>query len=184
MNGSQTDEALPAHIEDTIGKIARLHAEHRVGATPVQKGVEAITRFMSRPRAAVAAALAVMAWVGLNLAFAAARSPTLDPPPFAWLQSVVSVVALLMTIFILISQRRENELDDLRAQLTLELAVLAEQKSAKVIALLEELRSDLPSVPDRHDPEAHELAKRAEPEVMLEALKDTAAEAPRPDAKA
>jgi len=33
-------------------------------------------------------------------------------------------------------------------------SLLAEQKTAKLIALIEELRRDLPEVTNRHDPEA------------------------------
>jgi uncharacterized membrane protein len=178
MDAPKLDEALPAHIDDVIARIGRLHAEHRVGGTPVQKAVDEVTRFVSRPRAAAAIALIIVAWIGGNVAIAAWRPPAFDAPPFPWLQLGVAVAALFMTVFILISQRREDELTDLRAQLTLELAILTEQKSAKVIQLLEELRADLPQAPDRDDPEARELAKRAEPEAVMEALKGARDEAP------
>jgi hypothetical protein len=34
---------LPAHIEETICSIARLHAEHHQNATPLQRAVDRIT---------------------------------------------------------------------------------------------------------------------------------------------
>lgn len=51
--------------------------------------------------------------------------------------------------------------------------MLAEQKSSKVISLLEELRRDLPMVRNRNDPEAADLAQPADPEAVLEALKES-----------
>ena len=51
--------------------------------------------------------------------------------------------------------------------------IINEQKTAKVIQLLEELRRDMPQVPDRVDPEAAAMALPADPEVMLEVIKET-----------
>ena len=45
--------------------------------------------------------------------------------------------------------------------LILELAILSEQKIAKVIQLLEELRRDNPNIHDRRDPEAETMSRAA-----------------------
>lgn len=163
---------LPAHIEETIEKIARLHIDHRRGATGLQKAVEQLTRFFSRPRAAGLLAISLTFWIGANLALSATGRTAFDPAPFNGLQSLSGILGLFISIFILITQRREDELSELREQLTLELAMLSEQKTAKVIELLEELRRDLPIVSNRRDLEAEALAQPADPEAVLEALKD------------
>lgn len=177
------DHILPSHIEATVAAIARLHEQHRQGATSVQRTVDAATRFVGRPRFAGLVALLMVVWVSANAWLLALRLPPLDPPPFNALQGVCEIAALFIAIFILITERRENELSELREQLTLELAMLSEQKAAKTIALLEELRRDLPNVRNRHDPEAEDLAQAADPEAVLEALRETQAEdaSPAPD---
>jgi uncharacterized membrane protein len=43
--------------------------------------------------------------------------------------------------------------------MTLELAMLGDQKTAKIIALLEELRRDHPEIVDRVDREAAEMSR-------------------------
>ncbi len=48
--------------------------------------------------------------------------------------------------------------------------LLTEQKTAKLIDLLEELRRDLPNVKNRHDPEAATLQQSMNPELVLAAL--------------
>ncbi|WP_207210943.1 hypothetical protein, partial [Lichenibacterium minor] len=58
-------------------------------------------------------------------------------------------------------------------QLTLELSILSEKKSAKIIELLEELRRDLPAVRNRVDEEASEMAKPADPQAVLQAINET-----------
>jgi uncharacterized membrane protein len=47
---------------------------------------------------------------------------------------------------------------------------LTEQKAAKLIDLLEELRRDLPNVKNRHDPEAAALQQSMNPDQVLAAL--------------
>ena len=171
---------LPAHIEDTLQAIARLHIDHRRGATGLQETVERLTRYFSRPRAAGLLAAMVATWIVANLFLKVTGRVPLDPPPFSYLQGAATIAALFMAVFILITQRREDQLSELREQLTLELAMLSEQKAAKIIELLEELRRDLPNVRDRADLEADVLSRPADPEAVYEALKETQQEAQEP----
>ncbi|THD79413.1 MAG: DUF1003 domain-containing protein [Phenylobacterium sp.] len=172
--------SLPAHIEETLQAITRLHIDHRRGATGLQETVERLTRYFSRPRAAGLLAAMVAIWILTNLALRFTGRVPLDPPPFSFLQGAATVGALFMAVFILITQRREDQLSELREQLTLELAMLSEQKAAKIIELLEELRRDLPNVRDRADHQADVLSRPADPEAVFEALKETQQEAHEP----
>lgn len=173
---SELAGALPSHIEATIAAIAKLHESHRRGATPSHRAVEGATLYVARPRFAVLVAAAVVLWAGANLLAPAFALKPFDPWPFNGLQGIAGIGALFVTVFILITERRENELSDLRGQLTLELAMLSEQKAAKLISLVEELRRDMPTVPNRPDPEAEDLAHPADPDAVLEALKETRAD--------
>jgi uncharacterized membrane protein len=76
---------------------------------------------------------------------------------------------------ILIAQRHDDELATRRDQLTLELAILGEQKSAKIIALLEEFRHNDPNQGDHRDEVADEaITKPADTQVVLDAIKAAA----------
>lgn len=110
---------------------------------------------------------------------AALGVPPVDPPPFAWLELAVSVAALFLVVLVLATQRREDQLAQLREQLTLQLAILSEQKTAKAIELLEELRRDSPHLSDREDREAGAMSRPAEPHAVLSAIKESHAEAER-----
>ena len=61
--------------------------------------------------------------------------------------------------------------------MTLELAILAEQKLAKIIALLEEFRRNDPNQSNRRDRVAEAFAEPADPQVVLDAIR-AAHEAP------
>ena len=106
------------------------------------------------------------------------QHPGARPTALQRAQGLCELTALFIAVLILITERREIELSELREQLTLELAMLGEQKAAKTIALLEELRRDLPNVRNRRDPEAEDLATPADPEAVIEALKATQMEDP------
>ena len=142
---------LPAHIEDTIRSIARLHAEHHQAATPVQRVVDRVTGFVGRPRFIGALTVVATIWIGANLLVLWTGHAPVDPPPFPWLDTVVGVGALYIALLILTTQRHADQLAQHREQLTLELAILNEQKTAKVIELLEEMRRDSPNLRNRRD---------------------------------
>ena len=86
--------------------------------------------------------------------------------------AIAQLAALYITVLILITQRHENELTNHRQQLTLELAMLSEQKNAKIVELIEEMRRDNPMIEDRIDPHADALSVPADPQQVLEAIKE------------
>jgi uncharacterized membrane protein len=87
------------------------------------------------------------------------------------MQGAVALSALYMTVFILATQRREDKPANRHEQLTLELAMLSEQKAAKSILLLEQLRQDHPEIQNRIDKEADAMSSPADSRSVLEALK-------------
>jgi uncharacterized membrane protein len=165
---------LPAHIEETIQAIARLHAKHRFEAGPLQRAVDRSTAWLGRPSSIGIVTLTVFAWVLWNAIAAALGMKPLDPPPFTWLQGALGLMALYVTLFILTTQRRDDELASYREQLTLELAILGEQKAAKIIGLLEEMRRDDPALRNRVDEVAAAMSIPADPQLVLDAIKESA----------
>jgi uncharacterized membrane protein len=164
---------FPAHIEDTISAIAKLHADHERLATPMERLVERLTSLFAQSWFVATLTLIVALWVAVNWLLYALRRVIIDPPPFYWLQGALTLGAVYMTSLILTTQRRADGLGIQRERLTLELAILAEQKNAKIIELLEELRRDHPQIPDRSDPIAEQMSTPADPGAVLEAIKET-----------
>ncbi len=162
---------LPEHIEATVVALAELHADHHRRAAPIQRVVDRAVRLVGRPRFVAMLTGFVAVWIALNLVlgrFGAA----FDSPPFSILQGIAQLAALYITVLILITQRHENELTNHRQQLTLELAMLSEQKNAKIVELIEEMRRDNPMIEDRIDPHADALSVPADPQQVLEAIKE------------
>ncbi|MEO5867092.1 MAG: DUF1003 domain-containing protein [Sphingomonas sp.] len=162
---------LPAHIEQTVHAIAELHAEHQRTASAIQRLVERSVRFIGRPRFVGLLTAFVFLWILANSGLSHLGA-AFDTPGFQILQDLGELLGLFITILILITQRRENELVEHREQLTLELAILSEQKSAKIIQLLEEIRRDNPLLRDRDDSEARALSVAADPQAVFDAIKE------------
>ena len=63
--------------------------------------------------------------------------PHFDPFPFTFLTLVVSLEAIFLSAFILISQNHETRLSERRNQLDLQINLLTEQENTKMLKLLE-----------------------------------------------
>jgi uncharacterized membrane protein len=168
-----TPPNLPDHTEETIRAIAALRAEHHEKATPLERALDRTTALLSRPWFIGMITAIVAGWIGLNLVTPAFGVRPLDPPPFSWLAGAVSLVSLYMVVLILATQRREDQLAQHREMLILELALLSEQKTAKVIQLLEESRRDNPFIRNRVDPAADTMAQPVDPNSVLDVIKGT-----------
>ena len=166
------DPSLPSHIETTVRSISELHARHAQHTSVIQRVLSAMTRFIGSPGFLGGLTFAAVLWVAGNLIAAAMGRKPWDEPPFAWLAEAATLLALYTTVLILVTQRHEDRLAGHREQLTLELAILSEQKSAKIIELLEKLRRDSPQLTNHDDAEATAMAAPSDTVAILNAMHD------------
>jgi uncharacterized membrane protein len=170
-------ENVPAHVAETVKAIALLHAEHHRKSTLAERWVDKATGSVGRPRFVILLGICAVVWAVTNtLLFEQGRVPP-DPPPFAWLELVLTALGLIIAVMILTSQRRADRLANLREQMALEATLLTEQKTRKIIELLEELRRDSPEVPNRKDIEAEQMASKADPHEVLAVIEVVTQEA-------
>lgn len=171
---SSINQELIDAIQDPIAKnieaISSLQAHEANNVTAHQQILESIALFFGRPTFLYLLLFLFSIWIGANI---------LDPlihlnlPIFSWNDDGLDAAAMLISTGVLIRQIRQENLAEQRSQLMLHLNLLVEQKTAKIISLLEELRTDLPNVNNRYDEEAHMMKEVADPIAVLEALQDT-----------
>ena len=149
---------------DTIGELHN-EGQERIGAH--QRGVESLTAWLGKPLTLYLILIFLVAWIGANLFLPAPW----DEAPFPILSGLISAAALLLTTVVLITQNRQSADAERRAHLELHINLVAEQRTAKLIGLLEELRRDLP-IADRHDEEAEALQKPTDPREAMAAISD------------
>jgi uncharacterized membrane protein len=112
----------------------------------------------------------VVAWVLINVGATPLRA---FDPSFVILATVASVEAIFISTFILISQNRAQAAADRRADLDLQISLLAEHEVTHLIKLVSQIAEKL-RIDDAENPELEELKRTVAPEVVLERLEDTA----------
>jgi uncharacterized membrane protein len=85
------------------------------------------------------------------------------------LAMIASVEAIFLSTFVLISQNRMQALADKRADLDLQINLLAEHEVTRLIELVDGISRHL-KVPRQSDPHLEELKKDVHPEVVLEEI--------------
>ena len=97
-----------------------------------------------------------------------------DPFPFNLLTTIVSLEAIILAIFVLISQNRTAKVDDLREETHLQLNLISEREVTKLIKMLA-LLLEKQGIDLSQDPELHrmirpvseeEIEKRLEKEIL------------------
>ncbi|MBN3897085.1 MAG: DUF1003 domain-containing protein [Nostoc sp. NOS(2021)] len=166
---------LPESISKNIETIIALHRRHEKDIPEHQRVVETVTAFFGRPTFLYSILLGIILWVTPNVLPRRLAIPRFDPLPFPWLQFSLTAGSLLVTTGVLIKQERQEKLAEQRAQLSLQLNLLSEQKIAKLISLVEELRQDIPNVKNRSDPEAEMMKSPTDPHAIIDVLEETLA---------
>jgi uncharacterized membrane protein len=174
------NDRVPTHVESATGSIAKLQADHHGTATRSDRIVEMLVANFGRPWAVWALTIFVIAWIAWNTQAHILGMPHPDSPPFSWLGNFASLMSLYLVILVLATQRRERVLAKHHEQLTLQLTMLSEQKTAKIIQLLQELRRDSPMLGDRRDPEADQMASPADPQQVIDAIRALQTEGAEP----
>lgn len=160
---------LPDPITKNIEAITALHNQEAREMPTHQRVLEEIVTFFGRAAFLYSLLVILTLWIFSSLL---GNSLTIDLPQFSWSEHGLDAAALLISTGVLVRQTRQENLAEQRSQLMLQLNLLSEQKIAKIIALLEELRSDLPDVAKRHDPEAEVMQEATDPIAVLEALEE------------
>jgi uncharacterized membrane protein len=100
--------------------------------------------------------------------------PVFDPSPFNLLTNIVSLEAIILAIFVLISQNRTSKIDDLREETHLQLNLISEKEITKLMKMMEILL-EKQGVDVSQDPELkkmlrpiseEEIEKKLEKEIL------------------
>jgi uncharacterized membrane protein len=108
------------------------------------------------------------AWIAFN---AVPGLPHFDPYPFTFLTLCVSLEAIFLSSFILISQNYEMRISDRRNQLDLQINLLAEQENTKMLQLLEAIAAKV-GAGGKDDPEIKALEEATRPETLARQIEE------------
>jgi uncharacterized membrane protein len=162
-----------------IAELERRALQHR---SPADRLSDAIVRITGTGSFAAANLVAFAAWI---LANAVVLRQPFDPYPFNFLTLVVSLEAIFLAIFVLMSQNRMTREADRRAQLDLQVDMLAEQELTTMLHMLhavcEKLQVQVPVSSER----MHQLLHETDVNKLASAIENHVPDAfaPKPGAK-
>jgi uncharacterized membrane protein len=107
------------------------------------------------------------AWLVINMGYT--RIPPFDPYPFGLLTMIVSLEAIFLATFVLISQNRLSAEADRRADLDLQMDLLTEYEMTRVINMLDAIQDKM-GIENDSDEELLDLEKNVHPEDVLEEI--------------
>jgi uncharacterized membrane protein len=169
-DNEQSPTKLPDSVNENLCTIADYCARHEEEVSWAQSFIEKLSVFLGSPGYVAGNVVFIVCWIILNLAAPALDFEQFDEPPFFWLQGFVSLNAFIISTTVLIRQNRMSKLAEHNAHLDLQISLLAEEKTSKIIAMLDAIRRDSPILPDKDDAEAEELSHSADTSSVLEAI--------------
>ena len=161
-NGTSAEELTEQNIE-TVAKLEQAAREQR---TPTDRVAEAIANFCGSMSFVWVHVVWFSAWIVFNTLPGIRH---VDPFPFTFLTLVVSLEAIFLSTFILISQNLETRVSERRSHLDLQLNMLSEQENTKMIAILLAIAKKVDADLSR-DPELAALSEEIMPEKLVEQI--------------
>jgi uncharacterized membrane protein len=162
---------LPDHVAENIEAIMTIHRQETQEMAAHEQVLETVAGWFSRPAFLYLLLVSLGLWLGGDAVNHMGLLPVMLPT-FSWAEQGLDAAALLISTGVLIRQNRQESFAEQRTQLMLQLNLLSEKKIAKIIALLEELRQDIPNIEQRYDHEAIAMQQSTDPLTVLEALKE------------
>jgi uncharacterized membrane protein len=164
----------PPSLASVLARNIRMVEQRRdhdeATATFEERIAVAITRFTGSMRFVYLHLMLFGSWIAINLGIVPGV-PQFDPT-FVILAMVASVEAIFLSTFILISQNRMTAAADKRADLDLQINLLAEHEVTKLVALMSAV-ADKMGVKTEINPEVvEELKQDVAPEAVLDEIED------------
>jgi len=164
------DGTLNSALRRNIDALRRRRTEDEGRAAFDEKLARAVTRFAGSMRFVYVHAALYGLWIVANLGWIPGVKPW--DPSFVVLAMIASVEAIFLSTFILITQNRMAAAADRRAELDLQVSLLAEAEITKLVELVSMIaeRMDLSSGEQQ---EVEEMKQRVAPEAVLDAIEET-----------
>jgi uncharacterized membrane protein len=161
---------LPSSARKNIKSVADLEKELQNRRSLVDRISDRITAFVGTLTFVVLHIGWFAAWVLLNRALESAGQTPFDPYPYIFLNLALSIEAVLLSTFILITQNRQAQQSDQWAHLGLQVNLLAEQETTKMLTMLQAICDRLGLDEPQRDKELKEMIAKTRVEEIAERL--------------
>ena len=162
-------EKLSPTIDKNVEALVRHEAEQTSRATLQDRVADRITAFAGSMPFVYLHLLIFGGWIVINLRLVP-MLPSWDPT-LVVLAMAASVEAIFISTFVLISQNRMAEVAQRRAQLNLQISLLAEHETTRLIGLVAAIAERL-EVKTPVDSELAELLQEVKPEAVMSRIEE------------
>lgn len=152
-------------VERNIRSLLARQQQQRMERRFQDKLADRVTAFTGSMRFVYIHLILFGAWIAINLGWL--PLPKFDPS-FVVLAMVASVEAIFLSTFVLISQNRMTALADARANLDLQISLLAEHEVTQILKLVADIAERVGV--DTKISELSELAQDVRPEAVLDTI--------------
>jgi uncharacterized membrane protein len=156
--------------DHAIEAVAQIEHASRDARSRIDHCASTITRLAGSVHSIVLHLGWFISWLLINLQALPGIKP-FDPFPFNLLTTVVSIEAIFLTLFVLISQNRMSQEADKRAQLDLQVNLLAEKETTLILRMLHDMSERL-GVTGSSTKELRELIKETNLDELAEKLEE------------
>jgi uncharacterized membrane protein len=135
---SPSRQPSPERRQRAVGTnraVRALKGRHAAERTTLENAADRLTRVASSGYFLAGHAVWFVAWVLWNTRLIPGLVP-FDPFPFGLLTMIVSLEAIFLAIFVLMAQRREASIAELREEITLHVLLRAEEEVTKMLQLV------------------------------------------------
>ena len=147
-----------------ISKVfSAIKAQHSSNRSQMEIIADRMIGFASSTPFLVIHALVFIGWIWWNLPFSSL--PKFDPYPYGMLTTIVSLEAIFLSIFVLMTQSRESRIGELREELTLQVNLRMEEEITKTLHLVAGLYARL-GLQLADDPELKAMLEPLDPKKM------------------
>ena len=126
---------IPGLAKENIETIMQIEQEFLRQRSVVDRLGDGISRFAGSIAFVIAHIVGFAGWILVNLGVIPGVVPV-DPFPFSFLALIVALEAIFLSTFVLMSQNRQTRQSDHWAHLNLQIGLLAEQETTKVLQML------------------------------------------------
>ncbi len=151
-------------VDRNITTLLEVRRQMDTRRSPQARFADWVAGACGNPAFAYAHAVWFTVWIVWNIGWF--WLPAFDPYPFGLLTMVVSLEAIFLSMFVLISQNRMSELSEQRSDLDLQINLLSEYEVTKLLKIADAIADHL-GLEIGTDPELDELEKEIVPEDLL-----------------
>ena len=164
---AKTERQLATIIEQNIDAILELRTRALEARSLEERISDGITDFSGRMVFLYVHAIWFAVWIAVNLGIFGLRP--FDPYPFGLLTMIVSLEAIFLATFVLISQNRTSAEADHRADLALQINLLTEHEITRVLKMLDAIQDRL-GIDNDSDTELRQLEQNVGPQEVLQEM--------------